>query len=160
MVADHQGGQRPGGLVIVRRIVSGEGRKIGMALVKAWLFSSAAFAVAFVAKPIVYTWFEHHPLLVYPLKSFRLLLLAFGACLIFQLVYGGLTYLILTRTGVWSLWTIMISYLAPVLLFSYFASDTPKDVVGTIPWIVLALIVAVVSWFFASPQSQESARNI
>jgi hypothetical protein len=61
----------------------------------------------------------------------------------------GLVYVILTRAGLWNIWTAPLAYLLPVILFSYLASDTTRDLLGTIPWLVFALIVALVTWFFA-----------
>jgi len=73
-----------------------------------------------------------------------------GLGLVVQLGYGGLLYFLLTLTGMWSLWTVTLAYLIPVILFSWAASDTTNDLIGTIPWLVFALIVAVVSWYFIS----------
>jgi hypothetical protein len=125
-----------------------------MALVKAWLASSAAFAVAFAVWSVLRHWSFTERLLPYPAQSLRQLAMAFGAGLIVQLVYGGLTYVLLTRTGVWRFWTVALFYLASALVIGFFLSDTPQDLVGIIPWLVLALIVAVVSWYFASPQDK------
>jgi TRAP-type mannitol/chloroaromatic compound transport system permease small subunit len=67
-----------------------------------------------------------------------------------QFVYGGALYLILKRLDWISLPIVLLAYLAPVIAFSWHASDTTNDIIGTIPWIVFALIVGLVSWFFAA----------
>src|SRR5262245_3943599 len=84
-----------------------------------------------------------------PLGLVRGGLFAIVLCLIFQFGYSGVVYVILIRAGLWNIWTVSLAYLLPVILFSYLASDTTQDLLGTIPWLVFALIVAVVSWFFA-----------
>ena len=119
-------------------------------LVLAWLFSSLAFSIAFIGWMFLTFWLEGGV----PPHAFgvlRLSLLALGASLAVQLGYGGLIYLFLTRTGLWSLWTVVLAYLAPVIWFSWSASDTTADLIGTIPWLFFSLIVAAVSWFFARP---------
>jgi hypothetical protein len=88
-----------------------------------------------------------------PLYIVRGGLFALVLCLIFQFAYGGIIYAILIRTDQWNIWTVSLAYLLPVILFSYLASDTTQDLLGTIPWLVFALIVAVVSWFFARPHN-------
>jgi hypothetical protein len=84
-----------------------------------------------------------------PAATLRVGVFALLAGLIVQLVYGGLIYFILTRTGLWNVWTVLLAYVVPVVAFSWRASDTTQDILGTIPWLVFALILAAVSWFFA-----------
>jgi len=117
-------------------------------LVAAWLASALAFSIAYIAWMFVSIWREGS-VLPQTIGILRLGLFAFGAALIVQLVYGGLIYVILTRIGFWSIWTVALAYLLPVVLFSWHASDTTQDIFGTIPWLVFALIVAVVSWLLA-----------
>ena len=85
-----------------------------------------------------------------PLRGYFLLgLFAFGGGLIVQLIYGGILYIVLKQLGWLSLPIILLAYLAPVVAFSWHASDTTNDLLGTIPWLAFALIVGFVSWFFA-----------
>jgi hypothetical protein len=86
-----------------------------------------------------------------PLGIVRGALFALVLGLIFQPAYGGLVYFILTRAGLWNSWMVSLAYLLPVILFSCLGSDTTQDLLGTIPWLGFALIVVVVSWFFAPP---------
>jgi hypothetical protein len=117
-------------------------------LARAWLVSALAFSVAFVAWMFVTVWLEGS-VPPGPFGVLRLSLFVLCASLIVQLGYGGLIYVILTRVGLWSVWTVALAYLLPVILFSWSASDTTQDILGTIPWLVFASIVAVVSWLFA-----------
>jgi TRAP-type mannitol/chloroaromatic compound transport system permease small subunit len=66
-------------------------------------------------------------------------LFAFGGALIVQLIYGGILYVVLKRLDWLNLPIILLAYVAPVIAFSWHASDTTNDIVGTIPWIVFAL---------------------
>jgi hypothetical protein len=49
-----------------------------------------------------------------------------------------------------TLWAVAAAYLAPVVLFSWRASDTNQDLIGTIPWLIFAILVAAVFWLFGS----------
>ncbi len=112
-----------------------------------WLASSFAFSLMFVAFMLVTVWLE-------TLAPPPAIMVARGALgffalgLVIQFAYGGVVYLVLTRAGLWNLWTVSLAYLLPVALFGWHASDTTQDILGTIRWLVFALIVAVVSWFF------------
>jgi hypothetical protein len=119
-------------------------------LLVAWFASAIAFSGAVLSWMFLTVQMEGG-VLPRPLGVVRGALFALVLGLIFQFGYGGLVYVILTRTGLWNIWTVSLAYLLPVVLFSYFASDTTQDLLGTIPWLVFALIVAVVSWFFARP---------
>ena len=118
------------------------------ALLVAWFASAIAFSGAFLTFMFLTAWLEG-AVLPQPVGIVRAGLFALMLGLIFQLGYGGLVYIILTRRGLWNVWTVSFAYLLPVVLFSWRASDTTQDILGTIPWLVFALIVAVVSWFFA-----------
>jgi hypothetical protein len=114
-------------------------------LAVAWLASALALSVAFIAWMFISLWLDGHGWLG-PFSVLRAGLFGFGACLIFRFSYGGLTYFMLTRAGMWSVWTVPLAYVLPVVLFSWSASDTTQDIVGTIPWLVFAVIVASVTW--------------
>jgi hypothetical protein len=118
-------------------------------LVSAWFFSALAFSIAQVGWMLLTFWLQGG-LPPAPIRVFRVGLVMLGLGLVVQLGYGGLLYFLLTLTGMWSLWTVTLAYLIPVILFSWAASDTTNDLIGTIPWLVFALIVAVVSWYFIS----------
>jgi hypothetical protein len=113
------------------------------------LASSFAFALMFVAFMVVTVWLETSA----PPSPIMVVRGAFGFFalgLVIQFAYGGLVYVILTRASLWNIWTVSLAYLLPVALFGWHASDTTQDILGTIRWLVFALIVAVVSWFFAT----------
>jgi hypothetical protein len=73
---------------------------------------------------------------------FRLARLTVGVALVVQFFYGGLLYLVLTRIGLWSFWTIAFAYLLPVWLIGTFGIDTPREARGIVAWVVFACIVA------------------
>jgi len=115
-------------------------------LLSAWVVSAVAFSAAFVAWMFISVNLIEGSVLPKPVGILRLSVIALSACLIFQLLYGGLVYLGLTRTGLWSIWTVVLAYVTPVVLFSWSVSDTTQDLLGTIPWIVFALIIATMTW--------------
>jgi hypothetical protein len=122
-----------------------------------WLASSFAFAVLFVAFMVVTVWLETSappP----PIMVIRGALGFFALGLVIQFAYGGLVYIILTRAGLWNVWTVLLAYLLPVALFGWHASDTTQDILGTIRWLVFALIVSLVSWFFTPGPPMYGAR--
>jgi hypothetical protein len=84
-----------------------------------------------------------------PAAAIRTWMFALLAGLIVQLVYGGLIYFILNRARLWNVWTVLLAYVLPVVAFSWHASDTTQDFMGTIPWLAFASTVALVSWLFA-----------
>jgi hypothetical protein len=112
-----------------------------------WLASSLAFSLMQVAWMFVTVWLETSALPP-PTMAVRGVLGFFALGLVIQFAFGGLVYVILTRLGLWNVLTVSLAYLLPVVLFSYHASDTTQDLLGTIPWLVFALIVALVTWFF------------
>jgi len=118
------------------------------ALLVAWFASAIAISGVFLSWMFLSAWIEG-AVLPQPLYIVRGALFGLKLGLIFQFGYGGLVYVILTRTSLWNIWTVSLAYLLPVVLFSWAASDTPEDLLGTIRWLVLALIVALVTWFFA-----------
>jgi hypothetical protein len=79
----------------------------------------------------------------------RLTLLAAGSSLTIQLVYGSLLLIVLKPIGLFRPPVILFAYLVPVLLLSWYMSNTTNDLIGTIPWLVFASILALVFWFFA-----------
>ncbi|MCC8984709.1 hypothetical protein [Bradyrhizobium acaciae] len=113
-------------------------------LALARLVPSAVFTVAFVGWMVFWVTSDGAT----GGSILRLSLVALAAALIFQFVYGGLVYLILTRTGLWSIWTIAFAYLLPVFIIDHMI-DTPREARGMIAWMVFACLVAGVSWFFA-----------
>ena len=117
-------------------------------LAVAWLASAFAFSLSFVVFMFVTAQLEGaHPTLR---GYFRVGFLAFGAGLLVQLVFGGFLYIVLSRIGLFRWWAVVLAYVVPVALFGWYVSDTTQDLLGTIPWLLFALIVALVTWFFAS----------
>jgi hypothetical protein len=77
----------------------------------------------------------------------RMILAGFGGGLIFQLVYGGLAFFLLTLAGIWTYRTAVLAYVLPVLLLSLYWNHESRDIViGTIPWLVIAVIAAHMTW--------------
>jgi hypothetical protein len=117
-------------------------------LVVAWLTSSAAFSIAFVGFMMFWVWLDDGTFRPWS-AILRLGWVTVSAALIVQFFYGGLIYVVLTRTGLWNLWTVILAYLLPLLWIGWFSIDTTREAYGMIAWIIFALIVAYVSWFFA-----------
>jgi hypothetical protein len=116
-------------------------------LIVAWLASALTFAAAFVAWMFITVKIEGSPL---PKNILGITLLGLGAGLVVQLIYGSLVYSVLTRAGAFTLWAVAAAYLVPVVLFSWRASDTYQDLIGTIPWLIFAILVGTVFWLFGS----------
>jgi hypothetical protein len=107
----------------------------------AWLASSLAFTIAFVAYMVIWSWMGGEPWLSWNSVS-RLARLTVGVALVVQFFYGGLVYLVLTGIGLWSFWTIAFAYLVPIWLIGTFGIDTPREARGIIAWVVFVCIVA------------------
>jgi hypothetical protein len=129
-----------------------EGEGTVKTLLVPWLASALAFSLMQVAWMFV-TFGLEISALPPPITVVRGVLGFFAIGLVIQFVYGGLVYVILTQAGLWNVWTVSLAYLLPVALFGWHASDTTQDILGTIRWLVFALVVAVVSWFFARPNN-------
>jgi hypothetical protein len=125
-------------------------------LVIAWLASSVAFSIAFVGFMMLWVWLDDGSLRPWSVVL-RLGWLAAGAALIVQFFYGGLVYFVLTRAGLWSLWTVALAYLLPLLWIGWLTIDTKREALGMIAWVIFACIVACVSWFFAPVQTRQAA---
>jgi hypothetical protein len=109
--------------------------------VVAWLASSLAFTVAFVAFMVVGSWLYGQPWL--PLTAIlRLIWLAARDALIVLFFYGGFVYLLLTRVGLWRFWTIAFAYLLPVWLCGALAVGIRRDVWTIVASVVFVCIVA------------------
>ena len=126
-------------------------------LIFAWATSALAFALAFVAWMVITAHLEGA---TPPARGYwRVGVLAFGAGLVIQLFYGGLLYVALSRIGLFNPVVVAIAYLIPVVIFSWYASNTFQDLLGTIPWLVFALVVSLVFWFFAPPRLSAGTRS-
>jgi hypothetical protein len=125
-------------------------------LVIAWLASSAAFAIAFVGFMVLWVWLDDGSFRPWS-ATLRLGWLTAGAALIVQFFYGGLVYFVLTRVGLWSLWTVALAYLLPVVVIGWLTIDTKREALGMIAWLIFACLVACVSWFFAPVQIRPAA---
>ncbi|PAY05470.1 hypothetical protein CK489_29260 [Bradyrhizobium sp. UFLA03-84] len=125
-------------------------------LVLAWLASSAAFAVAFLGWMVPWATPEGVHILYWS-DYLRLFLMMLGAALAFQLVYDGLVYVILGRSGLWSIWTVAFAYLLPVFIIDRYGIDTPREARAMIAWLGFACLIAGVSWFFARREVRRTA---
>ncbi|HKD28483.1 MAG TPA: hypothetical protein VKC66_21595 [Xanthobacteraceae bacterium] len=83
------------------------------ALLVAWFASALAFSGAMLCWMFLTTWIEG-AVPTRPLGIVRGGLFALILGLIFQFGYGGVAYVILTRTGLWNIWTVSLAYLLPV----------------------------------------------
>jgi hypothetical protein len=123
-------------------------------LVIAWLVSTAAFSVAFISFMIFWSWLDNGTFRLWEGIP-RLALVTVSAALIVQFFYGGLIYFVLTRIGLWNLWTVVAAYLLPLLWIGWFGIDTKREAYGMIAWLIFAIIVAYVTWFFAPAQTRQ-----
>ncbi len=115
-------------------------------LVAAWLASALAFAFAVIAWGFLTVRMQGWPPPP-PIGVLRLRAVALGAGLLVQLAYGGLVYVVLTRLDRWRIWTVALAYLLPAALLSWAIGAATRDIVGAIACLLLAAIVALVSWF-------------
>jgi len=120
-------------------------------LVIAWLASSIAFSICFIGFMLLWVWLDDGTLRSWSAIR-RLGGVTVSAALIVQFFYGGLVYFALTRVGLWSVWTVALAYLLPVLVIGWFGIDTRREALGIIAWLIFACIVACVTWFFAPVQ--------
>ncbi len=125
-------------------------------LVIAWLASSAAFAIAFTGFMVLWVWLDDGSFRPWS-ATLRLGLLTAGAALVVQFFYGGLVCFLLTRAGLWSLWTVALAYLLPVFVIGWLTIDTEREALGMIAWVIFACLVACVSWFLAPVQTRHTA---
>ncbi|MEH2555934.1 hypothetical protein V1286_003463 [Bradyrhizobium algeriense] len=123
-------------------------------LVIAWLASSAAFSIAFIGFMLLWVWLDDGTLRSWS-AIFRLGWVTISAALIVQFFYGGLIYFVLTRAGLWTLWTVALAYLLPLLVIGWYSIDTKREAVGMIAWVIFACLVAYVSWFLAPVQTRQ-----
>jgi hypothetical protein len=126
------------------------------ALVIAWFASSVVFSIAFVGFMVLWVWLDDGTLRSWS-AILRLGWLTIVAALVVQFLYGGLVYFLLTRAGLWRLWAVALAYLLPLLVIGWFGIDTKREALGMIAWVILACIVAWVSWFFAPVQTRHAA---
>src|SRR5262245_66494578 len=113
--------------------------KVGrrMQLVTAWLASALAGAVAYPIGVVIAAALQGVPSVVWT-GFLRFNLYVFAFCLVLQLVYGGLLYLVLTRVGLISLPLVLMAYVVPLMLFVWAASDRSQDLITAIPWLLCA----------------------
>lgn len=79
----------------------------------------------------------------------RSLLTLFRGALVFQLLYGGVVYVILRRLGLFNLLMVLLAYLGPLAVIVWLGSDREKDIIEAIPRLALVSILALVGWFLA-----------
>lgn len=122
----------------------------------AWLASTAAFSIAFIGFMILWVWLDDGTFRPWS-AILRLSWVTVVAALVVQFFYGGFVYFVLTRIGLWNLWSVIFAYLLPVLWVGWFGIDTKREALGMIAWVFLALVVAYVSWFLAPVQTKQSS---
>jgi len=127
-------------------------------LLFAWLAPSIIFAL------LVLGWMckgcplygEKPPLQGY----FQVFINFLSADLIVQFLYSGAVYFLLVKIERFSIGPVLMVYVVPVETFSYWTAESYDDRTGTISWLILAVVVAIVSWFFASGRwSQRTLRH-
>jgi hypothetical protein len=112
----------------------------------AWLASSAAFTIAFVAFMIIWVLLDGNTAVLK--GTHRLALVSIGAGLVVQFIFGGVVYFALSRIGLWQLWAVSIPYLL-LWAIAWSGIDTIREAYGMIGWFVIACLVAWVFWFAA-----------
>jgi hypothetical protein len=119
-----------------------------MHLLTAWVASALAGAVAYPIGALISAALLGAPSVVLRgllrFNVYYLYVLAF--CLVLQLVYGGLLYLVLARFGWLTLPVILAAYIVPLILFHWFGSDVPKDLIMAIPHFLVGASLAIVAW--------------
>lgn len=68
------------------------------------------------------------------MRTLLSLLTVFGAALVFQLLYGGLVYVVLKKLNLLKLPTALLGYLTPLVAYQLLGSDPPKDIFSAAPW--------------------------
>jgi hypothetical protein len=96
--------------------------------------------VAFVTFMIFWAWLDGTPPALKGIS--RLASVTIVVALVVQFVYGGLIYLLLTRTGLWRLWAVTLPYLL-LWTVAWFAIDTFREAWGMIAWLAFGLGVLV-----------------
>ena len=124
-------------------------------LAVAWLASSFAFSAAFICFMLFWAWLDDGTLRWGAVP--RLAYVTVGTAVTVQFFYGALVYFVLTRTGLWNLWTVAIAYILPVLVIAWFTVDTIREAWGTIAWVIFACIAAFVFWLFAPVRTRHKA---
>ncbi|WP_257166952.1 hypothetical protein [Bradyrhizobium sp. SRS-191] len=115
--------------------------------ITAWLASSAAVSAAFIIFMMVWSWLDDgHIGGSLP----RLTLVAVVTAVVVQFFYGGVLYLILTRTGLWSFSAVFLAYLLPLVLIGEYGIDTEREAYGMTAWALFALIVSWTFWRLGS----------
>lgn len=113
-------------------------------LALACVVSALAFALGSAAWVRITIWMEHSPT---TLKGYaRTAGIAFLAALIVQATFGSALYYGLSTFRAFRLWAVAIAYCGPVVGLALFFGDSYSDLVGALPWLVLALIFAVAFW--------------
>ena len=113
-------------------------------LVLAWVLSSSVFAVAGDTFLGIVGLIGGRAMPVR--EALRVGALILVLCLCIQIVYGTFLYFALRRFAIFRWWIVVLCYVFPVLVFSAFASDTPSDVLGTVPWVIYAILVGLTFW--------------
>jgi hypothetical protein len=121
-----------------------------MRLLVAWLASALAGAVAEPIGRCIAFWLLGGAPWGWGLLTsiLRMVPYVFVACLVIQLVYGGILYMALTRLSWFNLPVVLLAYVLPVVAFAY-ASDTPKDAIMAISYLTLWMTLAIVGWLLA-----------
>ena len=126
-------------------------------LITAWVVSALVFPVAYIGWGMYSRAFleaaPSPPLTLLrsllTLSNLRFFLTFFGGALVFQLLYGGVVYVILRRLGLFNLLMVLLAYLGPLAVIVWLGSDQKKDIIEAIKPLALLSILALVSWFLA-----------
>jgi hypothetical protein len=89
--------------------------------------------MAFVVFMIFWVWLDGNTAVLKGIP--RLALVAIGAALVVQFIYGGVIYFLLSRIGLWRLWAVTLAYLL-LWAIAWFAIDTFREAFGMIAWLV------------------------
>jgi hypothetical protein len=123
-------------------------RNKNRALFLAWLIPSLSLSVMVALWTFITS--QYGPGGVTAKAYVAIVIHSFEVGAVWQISYGAIVYLVLKRLGGFNTWFVLIAYLVPIFGFSLAASDTYDDLIGTMPWIIYAAVMALTSWFFAS----------
>jgi hypothetical protein len=78
----------------------------------------------------------------------RMVPYVFVACLVVQLIYGGLLYVLFRSLGWFNLPVVLLAYIVPVAALALM-SDVPKDAIMQISNLTCGVALAVMGWLLA-----------
>lgn len=118
-------------------------------LLFAWLFGALSLTIMFVGWAFI-TGDISSGSGIFVKRMFAIAIYSFEMGAVWQTMYGILVFLALRRFNIINAWTAVVAYMLPVFIFNLITADTFNDMIDTVPWVIYATVMALVSWFFAS----------